>query len=281
MSTAHLTRSPVVRRPGTLLDVVRAELIRLRRPGLLLGWAGLVAVLCVLVNSVMFGIAQEQAPPAQGPGVSFPGLAELLEPGGLVAGLGAASSMLGVVTLSFWALTTAGDHATGLIRLLVAAQPSRGRLVLGKWLALATTTAAIVLLTVLVNVVAAPIAAGAAGLEPTTWGDDVLSRVVVAARDLYLTLLVWGTIGLAIATLTRSAGIAIGVGVGWVLLIEQVIGAASESVGEWLPGAVMTALARGGTPDTSYAVALTTAAAYTLVAIVGAVVVFRRRNVTD
>lgn len=279
--TAHQLHSPAVRRPGTLLDVVRAELIRLRRPGLLLGWAGLVAVLCVLVNSVMFGIAQEQAPPAQGPGVSFPSLTELLEPGGLVAGLGSASSMLGVVTLSFWALATAGDHTTGLIRLLVAAQPRRGRLVLGKWLALAATTAVIVLLAVVVNVVVAPIAAGAAGLEPTAWGDDVVGLVAAAFRDLYLTLLVWGTIGLAIATLTRSAGIAIGVGVGWVLLIEQVIGAASQSVAEWLPGAVMTALASGGTPDTSYAVALSTAAAYTLVAIIGAIVVFRRRDVTD
>lgn len=279
--TAHQTHSPAVRRPGTLLDVVRAELIRLRRPGLLLGWAGLVAVLCVLVNSVMFGIAQEQAPPTQGPGVSFPSLTELLEPGGLVAGLGSASSMLGVVTLSFWALATAGDHTTGLIRLLVAAQPRRGRLVLGKWLALAATTAVIVLLAVVVNVVVAPIAAGAAGLEPTAWGDDVVGLVAAAFRDLYLTLLVWGTIGLAIATLTRSAGIAIGVGVGWVLLIEQVIGAASQSVAEWLPGAVMTALASGGTPDTSYAVALSTAAAYTLVAIIGAIAVFRRRDVTD
>lgn len=279
--TAHQTHSPAVRRPGTLLDVVRAELIRLRRPGLLLGWAGLVAVLCVLVNSVMFGIAQEQAPPAQGPGVSFPSLTGLLEPGGLVAGLGSASSMLGVVTLSFWALATAGDHTTGLIRLLVAAQPRRGRLVLGKWLALAATTAVIVLLAVVVNVGVAPIAAGAAGLEPTAWGDDVVGLVAAAFRDLYLTLLVWGTIGLAIATLTRSAGIAIGVGVGWVLLIEQVIGAASQSVAEWLPGAVMTALASGGTPDTSYAVALSTAAAYTLVAIIGAIAVFRRRDVTD
>ncbi|GAB3252280.1 hypothetical protein GCM10027425_10660 [Alteromonas gracilis] len=279
--TAHLTHSAAVRRLGTLLDVVRAELIRLRRPGLLLGWSGLVAVLCVLVNSVMFGIAQEQTPPTQGPGVSFPSLTELLEPGGLVAGLGSASSMLGVVTLSFWALATASDHTTGLIRLLVAAHPRRGRLVLGKWLALAAATAAVVLLAVVVNVVVAPIAAGAAGLEPTAWGDDVLSTVVVAIRDLYLTLLVWGTIGLAIATLTRSAGIAIGVGVGWVLLIEQVIGAASQSVAEWLPGAVMTALARGGTPDTSYAVALSTAAAYTLVAIAVAIVMFRRRDVTD
>ena len=68
-----------------------------------------------------------------------------------------------------------------------------------------------------------------------------------AALDLYLALLVWGTLGLALAVLTRSAGIAIGVGVGWVLLLESVIAAALDDVADWMPGATIGALAAGGT----------------------------------
>lgn len=266
---------------GTVTGAVASEGIRLRRRGLLLGWAGLTAVFAVLINFVMFQVSQSDAPPAGGPGVSFPSTAELLSSDGLVAGLGAASSMFGVVTLSFWALATASDYGSGLVRVLVAAQPRRWRLVIGKWVALALCTAAVTVIALVVNLGVAPVAAGAAGLEPTAWGTDLVPTLGRAGVDLYLALLVWGTLGMAVAVVTRSAGVAIGVGIGWVLLVEGVIGAAVEAVGDWLPGTTITALARGGTLEVSYVVALLLAAAYTVVSLTIAVAVFVRRDVTD
>lgn len=263
------------------MRAVRSELVRLRRPGYLVGWFGLTAVFAALINVVMFQVSSEDAGPADGPGVSFPSVAELMAADGLVAGLGAASSMFGVVALSFWALAAASDYSTGLIRVLVAAEPRRWRLVGGKWVALAVVTAAAVVVALVVNIAVAPVAASSAGLEPTAWGTDITSVALRAATDLYLALLVWGTIGLALAVLTRSAGVAIGVGVGWVLLLESVIAAAVDEVADWLPGATIGALATGGSAAIAYGTALALGAAYTAVALAITLVTSSRRDITE
>lgn len=262
--------------------VVRSELLRVRRRTVLVGWFGLVVLFAALVNAVMFQVVEPGGPAvADGPGVSFPGVDVLTGPDGLVAGLGAAASFFGVVTLAFWALASASDYSTGLIRVLVAAEPRRWRLLVGKWVALATVTAAVTVVATVTNLAVAPVAARSGGYSPDAWGTDLVPAVLGAGVDLYLSLLVWGTLGLALATLTRSAGIAIGVGVGYVLLVEAVIAAVAGDVGDWLPGSILTALAQGGTEAVSYAAAGATGAAYVAVALVASLLVFGRRDVTD
>jgi ABC-type transport system involved in multi-copper enzyme maturation permease subunit len=236
----------------------------------------------VLINVVMFQIVKNGgAPPANGPGINFPTAATLLSYKGIVAGLPAASSMFGVVALSFWALATSTDYSTGLVRILVSAEPRRWRLLLGKWLALALATALTTGVALVVSLMVAPIAARAAGFTPSGWGADLGPVLAGATVNLFCALLVWGTIGLAMATLTRSSGIAIGVGIGYVLLLETVIKAAVSSVGRWLPGTTIAALANGGTPDLSYGRALALGVGYVVVALGAALVVFTRRDVTD
>ncbi len=140
----------------------RRELVRLARPRMLLGWFGLVVVLAALFNVVMFSMSGAGAP-AAGPGVTFPDAATLASPDGLVIGLTAASSMFGLVTLAFWAMVTATDCTSGLIRLLVAAQPRPWTLLVGKVIALTGVTAIATLLALVVDVGIAPAAASAVG----------------------------------------------------------------------------------------------------------------------
>lgn len=126
-----------------MIAAMRSELVRIIRPRLLAGWFGLTAVFAILINVVMFStVGDAGAMPEQGPGVAFPDVATLGTADGLVVGLSAASSMFGVVTLSFWAIATATDYSSGLIRLLAAAQPRRWTLLAGKVLALMIVTAA-------------------------------------------------------------------------------------------------------------------------------------------
>ena len=266
-----------------MIAVVRSELLRLRRPGVVVGWAGLTAMFAVLINIVMFQVVEQGAAPTtqNGPGVSFPDVQELLSSSGIVSGLAAASSFFGVVALSFWAIATTSDYSSGLVRILVAAEPRRWRLVVGKWVALAVATAGATVVATLVNVLVAPVAATAGGFEPTAWGQDLLPTILGASVNLYLSLLVWGTIGLALGLVTRSAGIAIGIGVGYVLLLEAVITAAAADLAEWLPGTTISALANGGTATLGYQGALGLGLAYVAVAAVITLVVFRRRDITD
>ncbi|MFI8565581.1 hypothetical protein ACIGGF_03355 [Rhodococcus sp. NPDC078407] len=265
-----------------MTGVVLSDLIRMRRRGVILSWLGLTAAFTVLVNFVMFSVVPlDGTPTTDGPGVAFPTADTLLSSNGIVAGLGTAASFFGVVTLAFWALTAASDYSTGLVRILVAAEPRRWLLVLGKWMSLAAVTAAIAAAATMLNVIVAPMAAQAGGYSPDAWTDGTAAVVASAYLHLYLSLLVWGTIGLALATVTRSAGIAIGIGVGYVLLVEAIIAAVAGDVADWLPGSVLTALAQGGNSTMSLPAASLIGAAYVAVALTASFTVFQRRDITD
>lgn len=266
-----------------MLNVVRSELARLRQPRLLLSWMGLMALFALMVNTIMIGFVTQAGPgmPAAGPGVTFPTLAELEEPAGMMAGLAAASNLFGVVTLSFWALATAGDYSSGLIRLLVAAEPRRWRLVAGKVIALALVTALATTVATLVNLVAIGPAAGQAGIDTSAWGTDLPAVIATAWGQLYLALCAWGVLGLVLAVLTRSAGIAIGVGIGYVLVVESLFNLIEDAPKDWLLGSTLTAVASGGTSTVGFETALALAAGYMVAGLVLAGAVFVRRDVTD
>ncbi len=265
-----------------MIAIIHSELLRLRRPTLLAGWFGLMALFAVMINLVMFSTAGKGGSlPPGAPGVSFPDAKALAGPDGLVAGLSAASSMFGVVTLSLWAVATATDYSSGLIRLLVSAQPHRWRLLIGKVAALTAVTAVATTVAMIVNVLVAAPAAGAAGLSTAAWGTHPASTVAGAWFDAFAAQLVWGVVGLVLAVLSRSSAAAIAVGVGYVLVIESVVKLAIGGSSDWLLGNTLNALARGGTASLTYASALGLALLYVIVGLVLASAVVTRRDVTD
>lgn len=263
-----------------MLNVVRSELTRLAQPRTLLVWFGLMAAFALMVNGVMATVVASANPAdLPSPGVTFPTLAELESASGLLAGLSAASSMFGIVTLSAWAFFTAQDHSSGLIRLLVAAEPRRWRLLGGKVVALTAVTALAVSVATLANLLAAPIV-GASGISTEAWGTDIGSVLASGWLNLFLAQLVWGVLGLVIATLTKSAMVAVSIGVGYVLVAETLLQMIDGAPAELL-GATLTALAKGGTDAISYSTALTLGAAYVVVGLLAAGLVFSGRDVTD
>jgi ABC-type transport system involved in multi-copper enzyme maturation permease subunit len=266
---------------GLLSREVRSELVRSCRKGVLLGWFGLSAAFAVLINTVMYGVVVDNPEARSGPGVTFPTLQTLESSAGLTAGLSSAASMLGVVTLAFWAVLTATDYSSGLMRLLVAAQPRRWRLLLGKVISLAMWTACAATVALVVHLGAAPAAARTAGIDTGAWSQASVADVASAWVNLLLTLLVWGFIGLALATLTRSSAIAVSVGAGYVLVVDGIIRTAAGSIADVLPSSTLTALAQGGNSDLGYTSALLAGSAYLAVGLVVAMVVLTRRDITD
>lgn len=265
-----------------MFAAVRSELTRLRQPRLLVTWFGLMALFAVMINTIMVTFASGGgSPPPGAPGVAFPTLAELESSAGLMAGLAAASNMFGVVTLSFWAVVTAGDYSSGLIRLLVAAEPRRWRLLAGKVGALLMVTAAATTVAAIVNVLAVLPAAAAAGISTVTWGTDLFAVVAGAWVNLYLAVCVWGVLGLVIATVARSAAVAISIGVGYVLVVESLVKLLKDVPSDWLLGTTLGAVASGGTETVAYGTALALALGYVTLGLVIAGVVFVRRDVTD
>jgi ABC-2 type transport system permease protein len=265
-----------------MIGALRSELVRLRRKGMLTAWLGLTGLFAVLVGTVLFQVvADSTGAPAEGPGVSFPSLAELTSPDGLTAGAASGASFFGVVTLSFWAIAAATDYSSGLIRLLASAQPSRWRLLAGKVGALAAWTAVATTVALLATTAVAPAAARSAGIDTSAWRDGAAGTLASAWLDLYAALLVWGVVGLVLAVLARSSAVAIASGVAYVLVVESVVRSAAERVGDWLPGATLTALAGHGTDAVPYGTALALGAAYAAAGLAAAALVLSRRDITD
>jgi hypothetical protein len=181
-----------------------------------------MAGFAVMVNTVMGSALSASTGGLPTPGVSLPTREELETSTGIVAGLWSASNMFGVVTLSLWAFFTAQDYSSGLIRLLVASEPNRLRLLAGKAITLAGFTALAVTVAVIANIVAAP-AIGASGISTAAWGQDLPTVLGKAWINLYLSQLVWGMLGLVIAVVSRSAMTAVSLGVGYVLTVESIV----------------------------------------------------------
>lgn len=265
-----------------MLAAVRSELTRLGQPRLLATWFGLTALFAAMVNAVMvtFVSGGGSLPPGA-PGVAFPSLAEMESPSGLMAGLGAASNMFGIVTLSLWAVATATDYSSGLIRLLVAAEPRRWRLLAGKVVALVIVTAVATTVAAVVNVFAVMPAAQAAGISTAAWGTDLVEVVASAWLNLFLALCAWGVLGLVIAVLARSAAVAIAIGAGYLLVVESLIKMVGDAPSDWLLGTTLNAVASGGTEAVAYGTALALALGYVTLGLAFAGAVFVRRDVTD
>lgn len=268
-----------------LLRVVASELTRLRRRSVAVAWPAVTVVLTALITTFVFTAAgADGGAAAEAPGLSLPSAGQLAEASGLVESVRSAATILGVVTLAFWAITASSDQSTGLLRLLVQAEPRRLRLLGGKVLALALVTAVIAVIAVVAAVVASPPLAGTAGIDVDAWGAspaDTAGAVGRAWLDVSLSLLVWGAIGLTVAVVTRSATVAIAGGVGYVLVVEGLLGIAAPDVADRLPGATLSALARGGTETVDFGTALGLGLGYAVAGIAVAATVFRRRDITD
>ncbi len=270
-------------RPGLahrfgLLATTRSELIRISRPSFLYGALGIMAGFSALITVFVFTAADE----GNGRfGPSMSSLAELAAPGGFVATLTTISSLVGVVALAYWAIATATDYDTGLIRILTQAEPNRLRLLAGKVGALAVfTVVGTFLATVMATVAAWPMAS-VAGVSTSAWSEGFLTEFLSGWWNLTLAALVWGAIGLAIAVVTRSSGVAIAVGIGYLMVVENLIGIVAEDVTDYLPAGVLSAVAGGGTATVAYGTAIALAAAYGAAAMTGAAAVFHRREVTS
>jgi hypothetical protein len=182
---------------GVMLRATRSELTRMRRRSFLGGWLGITAAFAVLFNTFVFtAVADGTTVPDNAPGGAFPTLEQLVQPDGFLGGLTSGATMFGVVTLSYWAIAAAGDYSTGLLRLLVQAEPRRVRLLAGKVVALVLWTAVAATIATTLSVGSAPLVAGATGVSTDAWGSDVAGTVLSGWANTFLALLVWGVIGL-------------------------------------------------------------------------------------
>jgi hypothetical protein len=265
-------------------DLLRSELIRIWRPSFLVGGIGTMAGFAALVSIFIFTSAKN-APavtqPSIGQGPGFATVAELARPGGFLTALATVSRLAGVVVLVLWAIAAASDYSTGLIRILVQAQPRRMRLLTGKIAALALFTLLAATITALVVLVIARPLARLEGIQVEAWKTDFVSHTLKGYFDFTVAVLVWGLIGLMLAVLTRSSAVSIGIGIGFLLVVEGLITIVASGASPYLPGGTLDTLASGGNAQLAWGAALGLAVLYGVMATAVSLVTFRVRDITS
>jgi ABC-2 type transport system permease protein len=257
---------------------LRSEAIRVMRPSLRALGLGLAAVFGVLTTVVVMTTAKGE------PGAGADGFATIVQitaPGGFFASFGLLSRFIGLAALSVCALSVDTDYRSGFIRLLVQAQPKRSVLFASKAITLAAFAAMMSAVGAAVTLFTAFPMAKPANIDRALWTDGLARYVSGGYFNLTVAAFAWGSIGLLISLATKNAGVAIGTGVGWLLLLEPILGMASKPLADYLPGGTISAVASGGTANLAWVVALTLTLTYTAAATTASWLLVRRRDITD
>ena len=264
-------------------NIVRSELIRVWRPSFVYAGIGLMAGFAALVSVFIYTSASTvatPAPPQPGPTGRFAvTAAQIAEPGGFLTALGTVSTLAGVILLALWAMCAASDYSTGVIRILVQAEPKRIRLLTGKMVALVVFTLLATVATTLIVVLVSHPLARLQGIETQAWKTDFFPHLLSAYVNFTVAAIVWGLIGLLLAVLTRSSALAIGIGAGWLLVVENLIGITAPDATPYLPGGTLNALVSGGTSKLGWLPALGLTLLYGAVAVSISLVAFHRRDI--
>jgi hypothetical protein len=96
-----------------------------------------------------------------------------------------------------------------------------------------------------------------------------------------ISVIYFGIVGMVLGLLLRSPISAISIGVLWILIIENLLGAVKPVFLDWMPGSQLTTIAQGGSADISYSHALTLGTSYVFIGAVIATVLFVRRDVAN
>ena len=256
-----------------------SEWVKLRRRGMLL-WGfggGLFFAVLATVFTIERAVRTFVFPTGHGVRVTF---AVLEQPDGLVHGIVDVSPLIGVVALCIFAGAFATEYSQGTLRNLLVREPRRVRLLSGKFLALAVFIGLAVIVEIVVSSAVAFALAPGRGIATGAWTSSAgVNDMLAAALHVYLACVGYGVLGTALGVLLRSPGVAIALGVAFVLPVEAIVVGVIWSAGDrWLPGHLLGALAQGGTDEVSYRHALVTLGVYAAVTAAATLALFRRRD---
>jgi ABC-type transport system involved in multi-copper enzyme maturation permease subunit len=260
--------------------VFRAEWRKLRRPTLFIGTMLASAGLTGLVTSLLFLLIDSpQGNSDRGNMISR----EILQlPSGLTIGFSNAAGLLGIVALCVFAAQTAQEYTYGTLRNLLVRQPRRLQLLLGKYVSMASFAILMVILAAVVSMSLAFGLSGKAKVETDAWvTSDALQELAKTFGNVLLSVIAFGTVGMILGLLLRSPISAISLGVIWLLIVENILVAVKSSLGNWMPGNLMSIIAVGGTTDISYTHSITMVSIYLVASSAIVITLFKRRDVSN
>jgi ABC-type transport system involved in multi-copper enzyme maturation permease subunit len=263
-----------------MLKMMFGELRKLRRKTLLIPTLIGVALLTAFFTSFVF-LRVQTGKPNGARGVLITN--EFLSgKNGLVYSFQIMGFFLGIVALCVFASQTAQEYSLGTLRNILVRQPSRIKVLLGKYFAMALftiwleVTAALFALSI--SFALAPRSAISTSAWLTAPGFQLLGETFV---NIFLGTLAFGTLGMILGLVFRSPITSISIGVLWCLILENILGAVISSTTKWLPGANFANISQGGTTIISYQRSLATSGIYLGLGAIAAAILFKKRDVSN
>ena len=227
-------------------NVAFAEIRKLRRPTLFFGTMGAAVFFSALFSSLLFLLID--SPQGNSDRGRVVGREVLSLSTGVVQGFSSVGGFLGIIALCVFAAQTAQEYTYGTLRNLLVRQPSRMRILLGKFIAMNFFALAMIALSAIVSISASIILAPGAKVSTDLWfNSDGRHAIFTTFINVTISVIGFGIIGMVLGLLLRSPISAISFGVLWLLIIENLLIAVKSSWQSWLPGTQLYAVAAGGT----------------------------------
>ena len=248
----------------------RSEWLKIRRPGMLLGP---LAMLAFAILGTVIGLSRADRSTGELT------IARLSQTDGFAVMLQRTADFLGIIAIGIVAIAVALEYSQGTLRNLLVFEPRRLRLLAGKVAANLLFVAVSVTLAIAVSLIVALLLAPSKGIDTYGWLHSGLGTTLSAMGSLVLATVGFGVFGAVLALVFRSPAPAVIAGVAWTGPIENLLTAAWQSVGHWLPGQQLTAIADRGNAVSTDGWALGLGFAFVAVAAVAGSTLFQRRDV--
>jgi ABC-type transport system involved in multi-copper enzyme maturation permease subunit len=261
-----------------MIRVILAEWRKLRRPTLFFGTLGAALFFTALTTTFLYlMIDSEQGNSDRGRRV---GREVLNLASGSVYGFASVGGLLGIIALCVFAAQTAQEYTYGTLRNLLVRQPGRIRILIGKLIAMKIFALILVAIAAVVSISLSYYLSDRAKVTTDLWFTSAgYHAIVQTLLNVTISVVYFGIIGMVLGLLLRSPISAISIGVLWILIIENLLGAVKPSLLKWMPGNQLTTIAQGGSATIKYSHALTLGSFYVFVGALLATVLFSRRDV--
>jgi ABC-2 type transport system permease protein len=263
-----------------MIRIFKAEWRKLRRPTLLIGTLGAVIFLSGLISSLLFLLLD--SPTGNGDRGVVISRETLSLASGATQAFSSLGALLGIVSLCVFAAQTAQEYTYGTLRNILVRQPSRLKVLIGKFASMKAFAFLMALVSAVVSIGISYVLAGSKDVSTALWfNSDGRIEIAKTFLNVLISVIGFGLIGMTLGLVLRSPISSISIGVLWLLIVENIVSAVKPGTLSWLPGNQLLAIASGGTPEIPYTHALAVGGSYVFVGTLIAVVLFTRRDVAN
>lgn len=228
------------------INVMLADLRKLRRRNLLLSSFGIVTILATLFDYLIFAKGRSHVKGH----VAVKVVSTMTSSDGGYYSFTLITFFIGLIGMAIAAANLSQEYSLATMKNLLVRVPNRPHLLLGKFLASGLFAAILTIITAVYSFLLSLILAASFSVDTKLWFSS--KGVGGAGKMIFFAVmgaLAYAAIGGGIGLLLKSPISAIAISLLWFLVVESIFGSMMAGVSKWLPGQALANLGMGGNPD--------------------------------